>query len=152
MQTQVSTSRIAKFVVCCSLAFVGCGETRYSTDDLQPGVAVTIDGNVEAIDSATVFLPDDLPGYISIHPQLEDEGIAVLNLEDGRFDAVVVYRTGPYCGLLPTVSVDGDATALTIDVESRQSGDCDALQYDEAIGLDLAPQYEQATIDANHNG
>ncbi len=133
------------------LAVAGCGsDARYSIDQLEQGVAVDIAGTSDAIDAAVVLLPDGLPSYVALQSDLEALGVAVVQPGEAGFDAIVIYRTGPYCGLLPAVAARGDETRLTIEVDSRASGDCDAMEYDEAIGLDLAPEFERATIDATH--
>lgn len=138
-------------------ALSGCGsdtnEPRYSADQLLRGVDVTVDDDAQAIDSAVVLLPDELPSYPSYHPALADQGIAVMQPGEGGYDAVVMYRTGPFCGLLPKVGVTGDESLLEVEITTRgSSGDCDSMEYDEAIGLTLAPGFEDATISAQLGG
>lgn len=137
----------------------GCGsndsdgtEERYSATDLQRGVTVSVEDPLGAVVSATVLLPDDLPSYLSLHPELAAQNVVVTNPGEGGYDVLVVYRTGPYCGLLPAVSIDGDTEELTVDVRSRSEGDCDAVEYDEAIGLDLSAEFEQAEVSGTHHG
>jgi hypothetical protein len=126
------------------------GEQRYSVTELQGGVDVAIGGMAQAVDAATVLFPDSLPSFISLTPELEERGVAIMKPGDHGFDAVVVYRTGPYCGLLPTVAVNGDTSELTISIASRGAEGCDDKEYDEAVGLDLAPDYEAASIVGRH--
>lgn len=129
------------------------GEQRYSADELSSGVDVSVNDVAGAVDSATVFLPDDLPSYVSLHPQLDQERIAVLRPGEGGFDLVVVYRTGPFCGVLPEVSVSGDDAALTVEIRTRGDHDeCDAMEYDEALGLELAAEFDGADIEATLEG
>jgi hypothetical protein len=128
------------------------GEPRHSATALADGVEVAVDDPDRLIDSATVFLPDELPSYLSLHPELDETGIAVLQPGEGGFDVVVVvYRTGPYCGLLPEVSVNGDGSRMQIDVRSRSSTDCDAMQYDEAVGFQVVAGHENDRVRANHS-
>ena len=37
-------------------------------------------------------------------------------------------------------------------IDPRSSGDCDAMEYDEAIGLELSPAYGAATVEGQHHG
>lgn len=134
---------------------VSCGddtsEPRYSATALADGVEVAVDDPDGLIDSATVFLPEELPSYLSLHPQLNENGIAVLQPGEGGYDVVVVYRTGPYCGLLPEVSANGDGTQIAVDVRTRSTGDCDAMEYDEAVGFQIAGGHESDPVRANHS-
>ena len=95
---------------------------RYSVDDLRDGVAVSVDDAAGAVDSATVFLPDVLPSYLSLHPQIDQQRVAVQHPGEGGFDAVVVYRTGPFCGVLPNVAVSGDEAVLTVEIATLGDG------------------------------
>jgi hypothetical protein len=121
----------------------GCtqGDTRYSATQLLEGVEVAIEDPDGIVASMTVFLPDDLPSYGSMTPELERVGIAVLDPGEGGYDVVVLYRTGPYCGLLPKVEVH-DGSEIGILIKPRTEGDCDTMEYDEALGVDLAPEHE----------
>lgn len=152
-------SRARVTVVGVVLLASGCSaddssdEQRYSADELSNGVAVSVNDGAGAVDSATVFLPDDLPSYVSLHPQLDQERIAVLRPGEGGFDSVVVYRTGPFCGVLPEVSVSGDEVALTVEIRTRGDHDeCDDMEYDEALGLELAAEFDGADIEATMGG
>lgn len=124
---------------------------RYSATALADGVEVAVDDPDGVIDSATVFLPDELPSYLSLHPQLDENGIAVLQPGEGGFDVVVVYRTGPFCGLLPEVSASGDGSHIAIDVRTRSTGDCDSVEHDEAVGLQIAVGHESDPVQADRS-
>jgi hypothetical protein len=148
---QSALVRVLVLLVATTLLGGSCGdcgidcdasERRYSATDLERGVAVDVDDGDDLIDSATVFLPDDLPSYLSVHPTLAENGVAVLQPGEGGYDVVVVYRTGPYCGLLPKVSVNGAGTQIRIHIRSRSSGDCDDMQYDEAVGFQVVTGHE----------
>ncbi len=134
---------------------MSCGddtsEPRYSATALADGVDVAVDDPDGLIDSATVFLPDELPSYLSLHPQLNANRIAVVQPGEGGYDVVVVYRTGPYCGLLPEVSANRDGPQIAVDLRSRSTGLCDAMEYDEAVGFQMARGHESDPIRANHS-
>lgn len=123
-------------------------EPRYAAEALAEGVEVAVDDPDGLIDSATVFLPDELPSYLSLQPQLDENGIAVLQPGEAGFDAVVVYRAGPFCGLLPEVSASGDGSQIAVGVRSRSTGDCDSVEYDEAVGLQIAGGHESDPVQA----
>jgi hypothetical protein len=142
-------------LVSALLAVSGCAsdvdEPRYGADQLRLGVAIAVDDDAQAVDTAVVLLPDELPAYLSYHPVLDEQGIAVMQPGQGGYDAVVMYRTGPFCGLLPDVAVTGDENLLDVEITTNgHDGPCDAMEYDEAIGLTLLPGFENATISAHH--
>jgi hypothetical protein len=83
---------------------------------------------------------------------LEEQGVAVMQPGEGGYDAVVMYRAGPYCGLLPSVAVTGDQVELAVAITTRERGDCDAMEYDEALGLNLRPGFDLAVINARQGG
>jgi hypothetical protein len=149
-------ARVTRVAFAVALAVAGCSDDasgpRYSADALDAGVAVEVDDPGDVIDSAVVFLPDTLTSYESMHAQLARLGVAILQPGEDGHDAIVLYRTGPYCGLLPAVSAGGGDGRIEIDVRSRSSGDCDAMEYDEAIGLQLAEGHESDVVEANHHG
>ena len=152
-------SRARVTVVGVVLLASGCGADnssdgqRYSADELRNGVDVLVNDVAGAVDSAIVFLPDDLPSYVSLHPQLDQERIAVLHPGEGGFDSVIVYRTGPFCGFLPDVSVSGDQAVLTVEIRTRgDDDDCAAMEYDEALGLELAAEFHAADVEATQGG
>ena len=125
---------------------------RYSVDELLRGVDAQIEDGANAIESAKIFLPDDLPSYLSFHPALEEYGVAVMQPGEGGYDVVVIYRSGPYCGLLPQVAVTGDAARLEVAITTRDGGDCDAMEYDAAVGLNLRADFNRAAINASQSG
>ena len=152
-------SRARVTVVGVVLLASGCGADnssngqRYSADELRNGVDVAVNDVAGAVDSATVFLPDDLPSYVSLHPQLDQERIAVLRPGEAGFDSVILYRTGPFCGFLPEVTVSGDQAVLTVEIRTRGDDDeCDDMEYDEAVGLQLAADFHAADIEATQGG
>lgn len=112
------------------------------------GSPIDVAGNTGTVESAVVFLPDELSAYASVQPDLEQQRIAVLQPGEHGFDAVIVYRTSPQCGNLPDITVNGDQNGLHVTVDTPVSGDCDAMEYDRAIGLHLAPGFDEATITA----
>jgi hypothetical protein len=133
-----------------------CGDEtrgpRYSAIDLRRGVEVEVDDPDGLIDSATVFLPNDLPSFMSLQSQLDKEGVAVLQPGEGGYDVVVVYIAGPYCGLLPEVWVGGVGTQIRTLVRSRTSGTCDDMQYVEAVGLQIVAGHGADPVEATHSG
>lgn len=127
-------------------------ETRYSADQLLRGIDITAEDPALATESATVFLPDELPSYQLYDPALAEKGIVVIQPGENGYDAIVVYRTGPFCGLLPSVAVAGDEVQLEVAITTNRSGDCDSMEYDEAVGLNLSPGFETSTITARRDG
>lgn len=127
-------------------------EDRYAATELMRGVQVAVDDTDGLIDSATVFLPDDLPSFLSVQPQLDEEGVAVLQPGEGGYDVVVVYLAGPYCGLLPDVSVESLGKSIRAVIESRTEDECDDMQYAEAIGFQLVAGHEADPVEATHVG
>lgn len=62
------------------------------------------------------------------------------------FDAVIVFRSTPQSGNVPELDIDGDAPALHVSIQTPISGDCDAVEYDRAIGLGLESGFGQTPI------
>lgn len=126
------------------------GPRTYSQAELVEGEIITAGGSRAAVVSTTMFLATGATWHTAAHDQLERSGVAVVDAPaSAGFDAVVLYRDGPYCGLLPRVEVHGDQTALEVLVlPRRRSWNFDDMEYDAAIGLDLHGPYEQADITA----
>ncbi len=158
------TQRALGFVLLAGVAtFAACGsddasgptgaaDATYGFAELTSGVPVDVDDPSGAVDSAMVLLANGLPSILSLHPQLEESGVAVMNPGERGYDVVVVYRTGPFCGLLPAVSIHGDVDQLSVEVISTPGDDCDDAEYDGAVGFDLADEFEQADVTATHQG
>ena len=127
------------------------GPKRYSGSEWSEGVDIEIRGRTEAADSATVLFPDGLPSYLSNLPKLKEDGVAVIQPGEGGFDAIVLYRSGGFCGFMPDVSVSGDARELLVEIMSTSGDNCDALEYDAAIGLELSPSFQQAIVVGTHS-
>ncbi len=144
VQSMVGLCRTGALLGFCVIA-LGCGPDTFGADELLEGVEVEVDDTTDAIESATVFLPPDEPVY----NELRFSGrIAILQPGVDGFDAVVAYLTGPYCGVLPDVSVTGDPELLTVAIRTHDGGNCDAMEYVEAIGLQVTGEYADATIEA----
>ena len=124
---------------------------RYSADALSEGVPVEVDDPDGVIESATVFLPDELVGYPSRTPELANQGVSVMQPGESGYDAIIMYRVGGYCGLLPEVAAAAGEAAIAVGVNSRSGDDCDALEYDEAIGLRLSAGHEHDTVTVRIN-
>lgn len=143
------------------MCLVGCGgqssssnRATYSFDDLARGVDMSV--RDEAADGAAVaeaqaLLGESIAVGSASRSALDREGVIVLPGDRYGFDVVVVYRTGPFCGLLPQVVVSGTVTALTVAVTSFDVGECEAIRYDEAVGLTLTAGYEHASVGARHD-
>lgn len=147
VQSMVGLRRTAALLGFCVIA-LGCGPDTFGADELLDGVVaevVEVDGATGAVESATVFLPPDEPVY----NELRFSGrIAILQPGVDGFDVVVAYLTGPYCGVLPDVSVTGDPELLTVAIRTHDGGNCEAMEYVEAIGLQVTAEYADATIEA----
>lgn len=153
------TRPLSALLIAASTAVGGCSseetsanEVRYSATDLEQGVSVGVDDPAGAVDSASVFLPDSLPSYSTLQPELASQGVVVMDPGEGGYDVVVVYRAGPFCGLLPTVSISGDTEQLMVGITSLAEGVCETMEYDEAIGLDLSEAFQQAEVSGTHDG
>jgi hypothetical protein len=106
-------------------------------DDLRRGAEVDVDDPDDAVATATVFLPDELRSYEASQDELASQGVAVVQPGEVGHDVVILYRAGPYCGVLPSVAARVDGQVLHVTVQSRRGGSCDDTEYDEAIGLRL---------------
>jgi hypothetical protein len=83
----------------------GASRPRYSADALSDGVTIEVDDPDNLIQSAVVLLPTDLTANSDLDSSLAGQGVAIVQPGPMGYDAVIVYRTGPYCGLLPDVHV-----------------------------------------------
>jgi hypothetical protein len=141
-------------VLITTALMVSCGDEtsdpRYSADALADGVTVEVDDPDNLVQSATVFLADELTTDTEISSRLADGDVVVLQPGPIAYDAVVVYRTGPYCGLLPDVEAHDGERGIEIDVRSRTEGDCDAMEYDEALGLNFVAAHADDEVTARH--
>lgn len=152
----MKTAKLAVAAVLASVSIVACGgddaDVGYSLDDFGDGVLLEIDDDAGAVASATVFLPDELPSYATIGQRLDQERVVVLQPGEGGYDAVVLHRTGPFCGVPPDVFVTGDQLRLRVEIAivtaGAGEGECAAMEYDEAIGFDLVSEFEDATVEA----
>ena len=111
-----------------------------------PGRLLAVTDRAGAVVSARLLTPDEFPGYETLRVELELRRLAVMQPGDLGFDAVVAYRSTPQCGNLPDVIVDGDQSSLQVSIRTPVSGDCDTVDYDRLIALDLASEYELAPI------
>ena len=125
------------------------GERIYSAAALSDGVEFDIDDPDGAVESATVLLADAIEGAARFSPQLEADGVAVMPGDGTPFDVIALYRTGPYCGLVPDVRLEMTPSPV-LRVNSK-SGDCDSMEYDEAIGLVLATPIDPAVLTIEHS-
>lgn len=57
-----------------------------------------------------------------------------------------MFRPTPQCGNLPELDIVGDTSALHVSIQTPISADCDAVEYDCVIGLDLESSFEQTPI------
>jgi hypothetical protein len=130
---------------------------RFSADELALGVEIDVSDPNGAIEDAWVFLPPETEPFLEHHPALAEGRVVVLDEVDvppgsdlsGSFDAVVLYRTGPFCGIAPSVAATVVGNSLRVDVRSIETGTCDALEYDEALGLRLSEQGRDLQVIAN---
>jgi hypothetical protein len=102
-----------------------------------------------AVVSARLLVPEELPSYESLRVELDEGRFPVMQPGEIGFDAVIVFRSTPQCGNLPELDIDGDASALHVSIQTPISGDCDAVEYDRVIGLDLESGFEQTPIVAD---
>ena len=91
----------------------------------------------DVVMAATVFLPDELPSYEASQVELASQGVTVVQPGEGGHDVVVIYRAGPFCGVLPSVAARVEGQVLHVTVQSKRDGRCDDMEYDEAVGLRL---------------
>lgn len=112
-----------------------------------PGRAISdVRDRPGAVVSARLLVPEELPSYESLRAELDEGRFAVMQPGEIGFDAVIVFRSTPQCGNVPELDIDGDASALHVSIQTPISGDCDAVEYDRVIGLDLESGFEQTPI------
>ncbi len=126
------------------------GDVRYSSRDLEAGVTVHVQDRAGAVASADVFFAEPAADYGVSTADIEaaDGEVVIGQDPTGDYDVFLVYRSGPYCGLLPRVTVDGDTSLIEVTVRTRDEGNCDAMEYDEAVGLRLQPDFRVAEVRA----
>ena len=100
------------------------------------------------MESATVLLAEAIDGTERFSPQLEADGVAVMPGDGTSFDVIALYRTGPYCGLVPEARLEMTPSPV-LRVNSK-NGPCDSMEYDEAIGLVLATPIDPAVLTIEH--
>lgn len=137
-------SASASAVLLASVAACGSGDPgaiRVSMDELASGVEVTeIDDPQAAVLLAEALVVDGGPpaGIVGVDRDPQDD----------RFDVLLSYRTGG-CPALPRLTAEVVDATLRLEVEIVDpGGDCDAAEYIEAIGIDLAPEAEELPIAA----
>lgn len=144
--------------VLSAVASCATPRTQYSADDLAAGVEAAVVDPDGAVEEAWVFLAPDTEQFRDQQPTLMDGRVAILRdvpvpgTEDPQrtFDTVLVYRTGPYCGHLPDVAVSVADGELHVAIASIDTGACDAMEYDEALGLRLSQQARGMEVVATH--
>lgn len=127
------------FVVCAG----GC--STYTADDLTEGVPVSFDQSEDIVESASLIAFWDLPGSLELSAGVGGNPAAYPGLSD-EWDTVVIYTAGPFCGVPPRLDASREASAITISVTIREKGNCDDMQYAEAIGLNFVEEPESVTV------
>ncbi|NED94004.1 hypothetical protein G1H11_01590 [Phytoactinopolyspora alkaliphila] len=121
----------------------------YGAADFADGIDLTVSGDSGIIDRAVAFHPSDSDELS--HEQMERlaSGDSVLSHEGIRgFDVVVVYRTGPYCGLLPSVDVaSNDRPVIEVTPRAASEGTCESMEFDEAVGFKIAHGFDPDELD-----
>lgn len=122
---------------------------RFSGADFEAGVPVAVDDPSAVVREAIVFHPPD-DRFVDLHPRLE-AGDAVVITDAAEFDVIILYRTGPFCGLLPDVDVVDGGDQIDIRIRPVDDGeDCESDEFDEAIGLLLEPDQRDRAIVVDH--
>jgi hypothetical protein len=149
------TEFVVPMVVMAVLA--SCGEDggdrpTFTGDDLTRGIRLDVRDSTDAVGSAVLFSIEQLPGDARARERtserLEQEAIAVHD-PAGEYAVVIAYRSGGFCGVIPDVNVTGDEDNLNVEITTFDSGDCDAVEYSAAVGLELASNYHDAKVTAS---
>jgi hypothetical protein len=129
----------------------------HSSSQLHAGVVhEEVDDTGGLVHELEVFHPADV-GELSdeVMGRLADGETVVVDGGPRGHDTTIIYRTGPYCGLLPNVRVE--ATNGTVEVVSRGRDDvpegvgCPAMEFGEALGIVWADPYEGQAVVARHH-
>lgn len=123
----------------------------FTSEEMGEGVEIRVSEGDNTVQRAVAFHPLETPDFEIPEEHLRElsEGSAVVVREGLRdFDLTVVYRTGPYCGLLPdteqtatdppTFAVDPGNKNIDYQAFSEEHGlECPDMEFDEAVGFDL---------------
>ncbi len=112
--------------------------SQYSTAELRRGIDLRVDDPEHLVESVTLIDFYELPGSNQISQRIGDGGSIVLDPGLQGYEVIVAYRTGPHCAVVPSVAVHSSDDAIVVEVVSHERGECESMQYDEAIGLDFA--------------
>jgi hypothetical protein len=132
----------------------GADGSRYTMAELQDGVGLDVEDETGTISNAELIDPGALRSYESIMPALADGQTVVLTSGDPNFDPalgrdfILVYRVGGFCGLAPDVKATGHGDTLSISIHLSSDGDCDAMEYDEAVAFSIRDDQMPTHIDA----
>ncbi len=122
----------------------GCSST-YGSDDLSEGVPIRLDESETILESASLVAFWDLPDSLQLSVELSNGPASYSDISD-EWDTVIVYRAGPFCGVPPGLEASREGTTVTISVMIRVEGDCEALEYEEAVGLTFIEEPDAVTV------
>jgi hypothetical protein len=122
--------------------------------DLAEGVDVSISDQTGSIRNSRLIDPTVALGeYKSIEAALSEGRAQALTADQADsdsvdWDVIVVYRVSGFCGRPPSVDISGTSDALSVAIQLASGGDCDALEYDEALVFSIAENRIPAHVDA----
>ena len=141
------------------------GDETFSSEELHEGVELSVQGNDDTVLRAVAFHPGESPMEVpEEHFRSLRQGEAVTVHNDLRdFDMAVIYRTGPYCGLLPHVELrDTDPPEILVDpgnegIDYREftaehGVECPDMEFDEAVGFDLRNGVDVEAVELHVRG
>ena len=139
------TRRLTLWLMALGFAVGVGGCSRYTADDLTEGVPVSFDQSEDIVESASLIAFWDLPGSVELSGEVGGNPAAFPDLSE-EWDTVVIYTAGPFCGVPPRLEASSEGSAVTISVTIRQMGNCDSMQYTEAIGLNFVEEPESVMV------
>jgi hypothetical protein len=123
---------------------------RYVPADLSEGIDLRVDDAEHLVESATLIAFYELAENKQISQQIGAGGPIVIDPGLEGYDVIVAYRTGPYCAIPPSVAVLSTDGTIVVEVVSHNRGNCDAMEYDEAIGLDFNAARGDRPVEIQH--
>jgi hypothetical protein len=126
------------------------GPPTYDAAAMSEGVELEVPGDGQVVTRAVAFHPAEVPEF-----EVPAEHDAALGRDEAvvlrpglrDHDVTVVYRTGPYCGLLPALEVRPSEPPTVVVAPGNESvaaadRDCESMEFTEAVGLELAPDVD----------
>lgn len=143
---------LAVAVACLVLGLAACQPTEpYSTESLRSGIDHNAIGdgamNIERVTVLHPF-PDELP--TELIRRLDGGDVGIVHNGFRGFDVAILYKAEPFCGRLPTISVEYLDEVLSVDVRSHIEGDCVDIVYVEVVGIDYVDGIAVSDVSATH--